>query len=80
MFPAVPKDTRRAPRRPCRTLEETPAEAPENQISSESLAEGCDPRMVTLRKGFSADSRKIAEKCAKPHFLCKKCAIPLGTL
>ena len=30
-------------------LSETPAEPSERQISSESLAEGCAPRMVTLR-------------------------------
>ena len=45
------------PQRPRRTLRETPAEPSERptqspserQISSESLAEGCGPRMVTLR-------------------------------
>ena len=42
--------------KPCRALGETPqsllrdpAEPSERQISSESLAEGCAPRMVTLR-------------------------------
>ena len=37
-------------RDPCRALWETPAEPSERQISSDSLAEGCSPRMVTLRK------------------------------
>ena len=35
--------------RPRRAVWETPAEPSERQISSESLAEGCAPRMVTLR-------------------------------
>ena len=51
--PAEPSN----PAEPCRTLgetperppAETPAEPAERQISSESLAEGCAPRMVTLR-------------------------------
>ena len=48
-----PADPRRDPaepsERPRRALSETPAEPSERQISSESLAEGCAPRMVTLR-------------------------------
>ena len=47
-----PADPRRDPaepsERPRRALGETPAEPFERQISSESLAEGCAPRMVTL--------------------------------
>ena len=35
--------------RPRGALGGTPAEPSERQISSESLAEGCAPRMVTLR-------------------------------
>ena len=42
------------PTEPCGFLGETPEEASKNpserQISSESLAEGCAPRIVTLRK------------------------------
>ena len=54
------------PAEPCRTLGEapaelweTPAEPSERQISSESLAEGCAPRMVTLWnfRIFSGSSR-----------------------
>ena len=41
--------------RPGRTLWETPAEPSERQISSESLAEGFAPRMVTLRETISSD-------------------------
>ena len=49
----TPAERRRDPAEPsersCRALWETPAEPSERQISSESLAEGCAPRMVTLR-------------------------------
>ena len=47
------KPPRRAPRRPCRTRRDPcrgPCETSERRISSESLAEGCAPRTVTLRK------------------------------
>ena len=48
--PAEPRRALQNPRRdPRRALRETPAERSERQISSESLAEGCAPRMVTLR-------------------------------
>ena len=49
----TPAEPRRDPaepsQRPRRALRETPAEPSERQISSKSLAEGCAPRMVTLR-------------------------------
>ena len=49
----TPAEPRRDPaepsERPRRALGETPAEPSERQISSESLAEGCAPRLVTLR-------------------------------
>ena len=52
-IPRTPPEPRRdpaePPQRPRRALGETPAEPSERQISSESLAEGCAPRMVTLR-------------------------------
>ena len=52
-IPRTPAEPRRDPaepsERPRRALGETPAEPSERQISSESLAEGCAPRMVTLR-------------------------------
>ena len=52
-IPRTPAEPRRDPaepsERPHRTLSETPAEPSERQISSESLAEGCAPRMLTLR-------------------------------
>ena len=52
-IPRTPAEPRRDPaepsERPRRALAETPAEPSERQISSESLAEGCAPRMVTLR-------------------------------
>ena len=49
-----PQSPRRDPRRelserPPKNLGETPTEPSERQISSESLREGCAPRMVTLR-------------------------------
>ena len=46
--------------RPRGALSETPAEPSERPISSESLAEGCAPRMVTLRnfKRIAADSNR----------------------
>ena len=48
--PAEPRrDPAEPPERPHGALGETPAEPLERQISSESLAEGCAPRMVTLR-------------------------------
>ena len=43
------RDPAEPPERPRRALGETPAEPSERQISSESLAEDCAPRMVTLR-------------------------------
>ena len=50
---APPAEPRRDPaepsERPRGALSETPAEPSERQISLESLAEGCAPRMVTLR-------------------------------
>ena len=51
-IPRTPAEPRGAPQNPERTrgaLGETPAEPSERQISSESLAEGCAPRTVTLR-------------------------------
>ena len=52
-IPRAPAEPRRDPtepsERPRGALPETPAEPSERQISSESLAEGCAPRMVTLR-------------------------------
>ena len=51
--PRTPAEPRRDPaepsERPRGALGETPAEPSERQISSYSLAEGCAPRMVTLR-------------------------------
>ena len=45
-----PQQNPAEPRRTLReTLGETPTEPSERQISSESLAEGCAPRMVTIR-------------------------------
>ena len=52
-IPRAPAEPRRDPaepsERPRGALSETPAEPSERRISSESLAEGCTPRMVTLR-------------------------------
>ena len=52
-IPRTPAEPRRDPaepsERPRRARGETPAEPFERQISSESLAEGCAPRVVTLR-------------------------------
>ena len=52
-IPRAPAEPRRDPaelsERPRGALSENPAEPSERQISSESLAEGCAPRMVTLR-------------------------------
>ena len=82
-----PADPRRAPQRPRRTLGRDPAEPSERppepferQISSESLAEGCAPRMVTLRNfktGNSstwraqktAENRRFSQKTAGNHRL-----------
>ena len=48
--PQNPAETPQNPRRdPAEPSERPPAEPSERQISSESLAEGCAPRMVTLR-------------------------------
>ena len=62
------------PAEPHRTLEETPAESSENsserQISLESLAEGCAPRMVTLQSFRNnttyTQNRKIKSSKLKP--------------
>ena len=43
----------------------TPAEASERQISSGSLAEGCAPRMVTLRN-FRMQTRHFRRFCRNP--------------
>ena len=67
-IPRTPAEPRRDPvepsERPRRALGETPAEPSERQISSESLAEGCAPRMVTLR-----NFRKLVKNL--PGEMCK---------
>ena len=58
-----PQSPRRDPAEPS----ETPAEPSERQISSESLAEGCAPRMVTLQNFRSKDFRIFASAGASRH-------------
>ena len=66
-----PADPRRAPRRPRRTLEETPAEAPENPLRGKfpqrasQTPEGCAPRMVTL------PNFNVCSRCWRSSDYCK---------
>ena len=66
----TPAEPRRDPTEPSEslrgTLSETPAEPSERPISSESLAEGCAPRMVTLRN-FNENSPPNVSKILKNH-------------
>ena len=79
-----PQNPRRDPaepsQRPRRALGETPAEPSERQISSESLAEGCAPRMVTLRNFKTTPGWPLSE----PHRCVCVCvghpALPVATL
>ena len=54
-------DPCRTPQRPRRALGETPAEPSERQVSSESLAAGCAPQMVTFRNFRSLVFRRFLE-------------------
>ena len=79
-IPLTPAEPRRDPAGPSErlggALSETPAEPFERQISSESLAEGCAPRMVTLRnfrkitRDFKSNPQAIGKRCdLKSRFL-----------
>ena len=79
--PRTPAEPRRDPaepsERPRGALSETPAEPSERQISSESLAEGCAPRMVSLRN-FRKDDYRTELHCFgrfeffRCFFLCSR--------
>ena len=76
-IPRTPAEPRRGPaepsERPRGALGETPAEPSERQISSESLAEGCAPRMVTLR------NFRRAKNVSTPGLKWRKHGHPNGT-
>ena len=56
--PQSPAEPLQRPRRTLGEPSERPPQSPLRQISSESLAEGCAPRMVTLRNFRSQRGRK----------------------
>ena len=80
--PAEPcRDLAEPSERPRRALWETPAEPSERQISSESLVEGCAPRIVTLRNFkvkllCSLGMFPIHTTCASPEKALPRTCLP----
>ena len=67
-YPAEPRrDPAEPSERPRGALSETPAEPSERQISSESLAEGCAPRLVTLRNFKNELGHTVLQGQPKQH-------------